>query len=276
MAKIGTRLQRFLFETERQIPQATGELSALLSQLEFAGKRISRILSSAGLTDVLGASGAVNVQGEQQQRLDALANEVFLEAFAYGQLVPTVVTEEMDLPAHLPENVASGKYIVFLDPLDGSSNLDVNANVGSIFSVRRLSGRGAITTEADLLSRISLEQVVAGYFLYGPSTTLVYTEGRTVHGFTLDPVIGEFLLSPPRSAFPTTGRTMARTRAPSSTGSVAHACSSSGCARTIPRQGVPTRRATPERSSRTSIASSSKAGSISTRPRERALKARSA
>src|ERR1019366_8993334 len=235
MAKIGTRLQRFLFETERQIPQATGELSALLSQLEFAGKRISRILSSAGLTDVLGASGAVNVQGEQQQKLDALANEVFLEAFAYGQLVPT----------------------------------DVNANVGSIFSVRRLSGRGAITTEADLLSRISLEQVVAGYFLYGPSTTLVYTEGRTVHGFTLDPVIGEFLLSPPRSAFPTTGRTMARTRAPSSTGSVAHACSSSGCARTIPRQGVPTRRATPARSSRTSTASSSKAGSISTRPRER-------
>ena len=205
MAKIGTRLQRFLFETERQIPEATGELSALLSQLEFAGKRISRILSSAGLTDVLGASGALNVQGEQQQKLDALANEVFLEAFAYGQLVPTVVTEEMELPAQLPENVASGKYIVFLDPLDGSSNLDVNASVGSIFSVRRLSGRGAVTTEADLLSRISLEQVVAGYFLYGPSTTLVYTEGRTVHGFTLDPVIGEFLLSHPEIRSPDHG-----------------------------------------------------------------------
>ena len=205
MAKIGTRLHRFLFETERQIPQATGELSTLLSQLAFAGKRISRILSSAGLTDDLGASGAVNVQGEQQQKLDALANEVFLEAFAYGQLVPTVVTEEMDLPSHLPENVASGKYIVFLDPLDGSSNLDVNASVGSIFSVRRLSGRGAVTTEADLLSRISLEQVVAGYFLYGPSTTLVYTEGRTVHGFTLDPVIGEFLLSHPEIRIPDHG-----------------------------------------------------------------------
>src|ERR1039458_5142199 len=216
MAKLGTRLQRFLFETERQIPEATGELSALLSQLEFAGKRISRILSSAGLTDVLGASGAVNVQGEQQQKLDALANEVFLEAFAYGQLVPTVVTEEMDLPAHLPENVASGKYIVFLDPLDGSSNLEVNANVGSIFSVRRLSGRGAVTTEADLLSRISLEQVVAGYFLYGPSTTLVYTEGRTVHGFTLDPVIGEFLLSHPEIRIPETRPTSGRTRGPPS------------------------------------------------------------
>jgi fructose-1,6-bisphosphatase I len=195
MTKIGTRLHRFLFETERQIPEATGELSALLSQLAFAGKRISRVLSSAGLTDVLGVSGEVNVQGEQQQKLDAIANEVFLEAFAYGQLVPTVVTEEMDLPALLPENVASGKYIVFLDPLDGSSNLDVNAGVGSIFSVRRLSGKGAVTSEADLLSRITQEQVVAGYFLYGPSTTFVYTEGRTVHGFTLDPVIGEFLLS---------------------------------------------------------------------------------
>ena len=194
-AKIGTQLHRFLFETERQIPQATGELSALLSQLAFAGKRISRILSSAGLTDVLGASGEINVQGEQQQKLDALANEVFLEAFAYGQLVPTVVTEEMDLPAHLPENVESGKYIVFLDPLDGSSNLDVNAGVGSIFSVRRLSGRGEVRSEAELMARISQEQVVAGYFLYGPSTTLVYTEGRRVHGFTLDPGIGEFLLS---------------------------------------------------------------------------------
>ena len=195
MTKIGTRLHRFLFETERRIPTATGELSALLSQLAFAGKRISRVLSSAGLTDVLGASGEVNVQGERQQKLDAIANEVFLEAFAYGQLVPIVVTEEMDLPAHLPENVASGKYIVFLDPLDGSSNLDVNGGVGSIFSVRRLSGKGAVTSEADLLSRISREQVVAGYFVYGPSTTLVYTAGRTVHGFTLDPVIGEFLLS---------------------------------------------------------------------------------
>jgi fructose-1,6-bisphosphatase I len=205
MAKIGTQLHRFLFETERQIPQATGELSALLSQLAFAAKRISRMLSSAGLTDILGASGEINVQGEQQQKLDALANEVFLEAFAYGQLVPTVVTEEMDLPAHLPENVESGKYIVFLDPLDGSSNLDVNASVGSIFSVRRLSGCGEVRSEAELMARISQEQVVAGYFLYGPSTTLVYTEGRRVHGFTLDPGIGEFLLSHPEIRMPDHG-----------------------------------------------------------------------
>ena len=205
MTKVGTRLNRFLWETERDYPAATGELSDLLSQLAFAGKRISRILSSAGLSEVLGASGEINVQGEQQQKLDALANEVFLDAFAYGQLVPTVVTEEMDLPAHLPENAASGKYIVFLDPLDGSSNLDVNAGVGSIFSVRQLTGNGEVKSEAELMGRISPEQVVAGYFLYGPSTVLVYTEGRTVHGFTLDPGVGEFLLSYPEIRIPAHG-----------------------------------------------------------------------
>lgn len=205
MTKVGTRLNRFLFETERQHPAATGELSDLLSQLAFAGKRISRILSSAGLTEALGTSGEINIQGEQQQKLDALANEVFLEAFAYGQLVPTIVTEEMDLPAHLPENLESGKYILFLDPLDGSSNLDVNAGVGSIFSIRRLAGRGEVRSEAELMARISQEQVVAGYFLYGPSTILVYTEGRNVHGFTLDPGVGEFLLSYPRIRIPNHG-----------------------------------------------------------------------
>lgn len=226
MSKVGTRLHRFLFESERAHPEATGELSALLSQLGLAGKRISRLLSQAGLADVLGASGETNVQGEQQQKLDAISNEIFLDAFAYGQLVPTVVTEEMDLPAHLPENEADGKYVVFLDPLDGSSNLDVNGGVGSIFSVRRITGSGRVTSEADLLSRISLDQVAAGYFAYGPSTVFVYTTsfwgdpgspqaphgvepGGTlrarytgVHGFTLDPGIGEFLLSNPDIRFP--------------------------------------------------------------------------
>lgn len=205
MAKVGTRLNRFLFETERHYPAATGELSDLLSQLAFAGKRISRTLASAGLAEVLGASGEVNVQGEQQEKLDALANEIFVDAFAYGQLVPTIVTEEMDLPAHLPENVASGKYILFVDPLDGSSNLDVNGGVGSIFSVRRLSGQGEVKSEAELMSRISAEQVIAGYFLFGPSTVLVYTEGSTVHGFTLDPSVGEFLLSHPEIRIPPHG-----------------------------------------------------------------------
>jgi len=205
VSEVGIRLHRFLFENERKHPEATGELSALLSQLGLAGKRISRLLSQAGLVDVLGASGETNIQGETQQKLDALANEIFLDAFAYGQLVPAVVTEEMDLPAYLPENEKSGKYVVFLDPLDGSSNLDVNAGVGSIFSVRVLTGEGAVKSEADLLSRISMEQAAAGYFVYGPSTMLVYTCEGAVHGFTLDPGIGEFLLSHPNIRIPERG-----------------------------------------------------------------------
>ena len=205
---VGTRLHRYLFESERYFPEATGELSALLSQLGLAGKRISRVLSAAGLIDVLGATGETNVQGESQQKLDALANEIFLDAFAWGQLVPLIVTEEMDLPAHLPENTEAGKYIVFLDPLDGSSNLDVNGGVGSIFSVRLLTRSGPIASEADLMSRISAEQVVAGYFSYGPSTTMVYTARGNpgVHVFTLDPGIGEFLLSKRNVRIPERGR----------------------------------------------------------------------
>ena len=158
-----------------------------------------------------GPSGKTNVQGEEQQKLDALANDIFLEAFAYGQLVPTVVTEEMDLPARLPENEAvaasAGKYVVFVDPLDGSSNLDINGAVGSIFSVRRIGGSGPIHSEAELLARISQEQVVAGYFVYGPATMLVYTAGPKagVQGFTLDPGIGEFLLSHPGIRIPRRG-----------------------------------------------------------------------
>jgi len=194
-ARVGTRLHRYLLESEREHPEASGELSALLSQLGLAGKRIARALSSAGLVDVLGASGDVNVQGETQQKLDAISNDLFLDAFSYGRLVPSVVTEEMELPAHLAENEKSGKYVVFLDPLDGSSNLDVNGGVGSIFSVRRVLGSGPMSSGAELLSRVSPEQVVAGYFLYGPSTELVYTTGSSVHAFTLDPSIGEFLLS---------------------------------------------------------------------------------
>ncbi|MBL8112546.1 MAG: class 1 fructose-bisphosphatase [Acidobacteria bacterium] len=204
---IGTRLHRFIAENEAQYPGATGELSALLAQIGLAGKRISRALSQAGLMDILGASGETNVQGETQQKLDAIANDIFLDAFAYGQLVPAVVTEEMELAAYLPENEVNGKYVVFVDPLDGSSNLDVNGGVGSIFSVRRIDGGGAFTSEDDLIARVSRQQVAAGYFVFGPSTMLVYTCGTAsgVQGFTLDPGIGEFLLSHPDIRIPAQG-----------------------------------------------------------------------
>lgn len=212
---IGTRLHRHLFETERRYPHATGELSALLSQLALAGKRIARVLSRAGLAELLGPSGPADAQGARQRKPEVLANDIFLEAFAYGQLVPTVVTEEMDLPARLPENEAvaasAGKYVVFVDPLDGASNLDIGGVVGSIFSVRRIGGSGPIRSEAELLARISQEQVVAGWFVYGPSTMLVYTAGPKagVQGFTLDPGIGEFLLSHPDIRIPRQGASYA-------------------------------------------------------------------
>ena len=202
---IGTRLHRFIFEQEQQHPGATGELSLLLSQLGLAGKRIARALSRAGLMDILGTTGSTNVQGEAQQKLDAIANEIFLESFAFGQLVPAVVTEEMETPALLAEN--RGKYVVFLDPLDGSSNLDVAAAVGSIFSVRLVRDERTFQAGDQILKWVGADQVAAGYFLYGHNTVLVYTCGEGTHGFTLDPGIGEFLLSnpfleiPPRGAY---------------------------------------------------------------------------
>jgi fructose-1,6-bisphosphatase I len=200
---IGTRLHRFIFEQEQQYPGASGELSLLLSQLGLAGKRIARALSRAGLMDILGTTGQTNVQGETQQKLDAIANEIFLDSFAFGQLVPVVVTEEMESPARLAEN--RGKYVVFLDPLDGSSNLDVAGAVGSIFSVRMLRGEKSFQEGEQILSRVSSEQVAAGYFLYGHNTVLVYTCGEGTHGFTLDPGIGEFLLSNPFLLMPARG-----------------------------------------------------------------------
>lgn len=212
---IGTRLHRHLFETERRYPHATGELSALLSQLALAGKRIARVLSRSGLTERLGPSGGGDGREEDGRTFDAIANDVFLDAFAFGQLVPTVVTREMDLPARLPENesvaASAGKYVVFVDPLDGASNLDINGAVGSIFSVRRIGGSGPIRSEAELLARVSQQQVVAGYFLYGPATMLVYTAGPKagVQGFTLDPGIGEFLLSHPDIRIPRRGAYLA-------------------------------------------------------------------
>jgi fructose-1,6-bisphosphatase I len=201
----GTRLHRFIHEQESRFPGATGELSLLLSQLGLAGKRIARALSRAGLIDVLGSTGETNIQGETQQKLDAIANEIFLDSFAFGQLVPVVVTEEMAQPALLPENQPQGKYAVFLDPLDGSSNLDVAGAVGSIFSVRRLT-RDALQPGVQLLERVEGAQVAAGYFLYGPNTVLVYSCGDGVHAFTLDPGIGEFLLSTADLRMPQRGR----------------------------------------------------------------------
>jgi fructose-1,6-bisphosphatase I len=191
-------LTRHIIEEQAGEPATTGEFAAIMAQFALAAKVIARDMSHAGLIDVLGLTGETNVQGEAVQKLDQKANDSFVRAFEYSGSVRTLISEEMDNPLHvggeLPAGVRHGNYALFFDPLDGSSNVDVNAVVGSIFSVHRVSDLASAVPDADLLKPGS-EQVAAGYVLYGPSTVLVYTRGAGVHQFTLDPGIGEFVLS---------------------------------------------------------------------------------
>ncbi len=191
-------LTRHIIEEQAGEPATTGEFAAIMAQFALAAKVIARDMSHAGLIDVLGLTGETNVQGEAVQKLDQKANDSFVRAFEYSGSVRTLISEEMDNPLHvggrLPVGARRGNYALFFDPLDGSSNVDVNAVVGSIFSVHRVSDRANTVPDADLLKPGS-EQVAAGYVLYGPSTVLVYTRGAGVHQFTLDPGIGEFVLS---------------------------------------------------------------------------------
>ncbi len=199
-------LTRHLLMQQQTYPGATGEFSVLLSQIALAAKMISHELSRAGLMDTLGATGDINIQGEVTQKLDVITNNAFLEAFEYGQLVTELVSEEMEQPARIQGNAERGKYVIFVDPLDGSSNIDVDVTIGSIFSVhRRPVGSGDNLIRA--LHLLGRQQVAAGYALYGPSTTLVYTTGNGVHGFTLDPEIREFLLSHENIRLPKRGST---------------------------------------------------------------------
>ena len=193
-------LDRFILEEERQHPDATGELSMLLMRFGVAGKRIAWELSVGGLKSGLGSSGATNVQGEEQKTLDVLANEILLETFDYGGLVSIAASEEMAEPYIYERNAEKGRYAILFDPVDGSSNIAVNGTLGTIFSVRR-RGKG----EADLLQS-GREQVAAGYILFGPATLLVYTCGGDVRLFTLEPSIGEFLLTTSSVRTPARGR----------------------------------------------------------------------
>src|SRR5207247_2153453 len=193
MGRSGITLTRFIIETQAGYPAATGEFSALLAQIGLAGKLIAHDLRRAGLINILGTTGAANVQGEVVKKLDAIANETFVKVFQYGGLVCALASEEMEKPVQLPENWPHGKYMLLFDPLDGSSNTDVNMPMGTIFSILRYNGK-AVPSDADLIRR-GTEQVAAGYIMYGSSTILVFTSGKGVHGFTLEPSIGEYLLS---------------------------------------------------------------------------------
>jgi fructose-1,6-bisphosphatase I len=202
-----TTLNEFIIERQAEFPFATGELTRILHDISLASKIVNREVNRAGLVDILGAQGNVNVQGEQQQKLDVIADERFIQAFKSGGEICGIASEENDdFVAFESEMSKKGKYVVLFDPLDGSSNIDVNVSIGTIFSIfRRKSEVGSLANEDDMLQK-GREQVAAGYVLYGSSTMLVYTTGCGVNGFTLDPSIGEFCLSHPNMQMPVQSR----------------------------------------------------------------------
>jgi fructose-1,6-bisphosphatase I / sedoheptulose-1,7-bisphosphatase len=193
-------LTQFLIEQRRKYPSASGDFNALILDVALACKTIARSVAYGALADVLGTQETVNVQGETQKKLDVISNEIFLRANEWGGHLAAMASEEMDLPYQIPGKFPRGKYLLVFDPLDGSSNTDVNVSVGSIFSVLRAPDEvvdsGRELTEADFLQPGS-KQVAAGYAIYGPSTMLMLTVGSGVHGFTLDPNLGEFKLTHP-------------------------------------------------------------------------------
>lgn len=186
-------IERFIIEQEELIPEATGALSGILYDLALAAKMISNKVRRAGLADILGATEDENVQGEVQQKLDVYANETIIKALDHGGRLCAMGSEEEEHFIPIPKRFKQGKYAVLFDPLDGSSNIDVNIPVGTIFSIVRKISEGPEGELKDLLQP-GYKQVAAGYVLYGSSTVLVYTTGAGVHGFTLDPMLGEFLL----------------------------------------------------------------------------------
>jgi fructose-1,6-bisphosphatase I len=198
-------IERFIIEQERLHPEATGELSGILYDMGLAAKIIANKVRSAGLVDILGSAGTENVQGEVQQKLDVIANEIVIKAMDHGGRLCAMASEEEPEIIPIPDGFRLGKYLLMFDPLDGSSNIDVNVPVGTIFSVVKKITRSPRGELEDLLQP-GRRQVAAGYVIYGSSTMLVYTTGQGAHGFTLDPSIGEFLLSHPNIRIPAIGR----------------------------------------------------------------------
>lgn len=203
---------------QQRAPQATGHFTALFHDLVLSAKIIARSVNKAGLLDVLGGTGDINVQGENVQKLDDFANRVLLYRMERSGVLCAIASEENAELVRVSAAFPRGDYMLVFDPLDGSSNIDVNINVGTIFSIlRRKPGRTG-EVQLDEILQPGSEQVAAGYFLYGTSTMLVYTTGQGVHGFTLDPSVGEFLLSHPDIRIPETGASIRSMRATGITG----------------------------------------------------------
>ena len=203
-----TTLGEFIIDRQKDFPGSSGELSRILSAIRLASKIVNQEINKAGVaTDILGAAGSENIQGEQQQKLDVYADEKFIKAIEARGVVCGIGSEENDdYIAYESEKCQNGKYVLLMDPLDGSSNIDVNVSIGTIFSV--FKRKSEIGTKAELKDFLQIgdEQVAAGYVIYGSSTMLVFTTGNGVHGFTYDPGIGTFILSHPDMKFPDNGK----------------------------------------------------------------------
>lgn len=199
-------LNRHIVEQERHYPQATGAFTNLLSDIALAAKVISHEVNKAGLVDIFGSVGTENVSGEQQQKLDVFANEALIKSLRFGGTLCAMASEENENLIEIPDKYPTGKYVCCFDPLDGSSNIDVNVSIGTIFSIfRRITPADTPATLQDVLQP-GYSQVCAGYVIYGSSTMLVYTTGAGVHGFTLDPTYGSFILSHPKMTIPSKGK----------------------------------------------------------------------
>jgi len=195
-------LGRYIIEEQEKYESATGELSKLLQDLSLAAKVISLEVNKAGLVDIIGFTGDDNVHGEQVKKLDMLAHDMLIKAMDHGGHLCVMASEEEEDIIQIPQKFNIGKYVLLFDPLDGSSNIDANISIGTIFSIyRRVSPGNGPGTMKDCLQQ-GTNQVAAGYVIYGSSTMLVYTAGSGVHGFTLDPAFGEFLLSHPNIQTP--------------------------------------------------------------------------
>lgn len=201
-------LGEFIFENQSDFPYSTGELSKLINAIRLAAKITNHEVNKAGLIDILGNSGNTNIQGEDQQKLDVYANTTFIQTLIQRGIVCGIASEEEEnfIAVNSHDGKNNNKYVILIDPLDGSSNIDVNVSLGSIFSIyRRISSIGKPVEMEDFLQP-GKDQVAAGYVMYGTSTMLVYTTGRGVNGFTLNQALGTFYLSHPNMQFPKTGR----------------------------------------------------------------------
>lgn len=202
-------LGEFIIDKQDDFKFSSGELSRLLSSIKIASKIVNREVNKAGIADILGKAGNENVQGEEQMKLDVFANDIFIDALSHREIVCGIASEENEDFIEIKgneNNAHMNNYVVLIDPLDGSYNVDVNVSVGTIFSIyRRVTPAGTPVKIEDFLQK-GVNQVAAGYVIYGSSTMLVYTTGNGVNGFTLDPSVGTYFLSHPNMTYPKTGK----------------------------------------------------------------------